>query len=58
MAENIQLQISLLHKSMSIFKAGLSSLSDSWAKYKEVPGSVKKCNKSQNGAVKLANDEL
>ena len=46
LAENIQLQISLLHKSMSIVNGGLSSLSDGWAKYEEeVPDSIKKCNK-------------
>ena len=28
-----QLQLSVLHQSMCIFKAGLSSLSDDWAKY-------------------------
>ena len=34
-AENLQLQMSVLPQSICIFKAGLSSLSDSWAKYKE-----------------------
>ena len=32
---NVLLQISVLHRSMCIFRAGLSSLSDCWAKYKE-----------------------
>ena len=35
-AESFQLQISVLHQSMCIFKAGLSCLSDGWAKYKEI----------------------
>ena len=34
-AESLQLQISILHQSMCIFKAGLSSSYDGWAKYKE-----------------------
>ena len=35
-AECLQLQISVLHQSMCIFEAGLSSSSyDCWAKYKE-----------------------
>ena len=34
-AKRFQLQISVLHQSMCIFKAGLPSLSDGWAKYKE-----------------------
>ena len=34
-AESFQLQISVLHQSVCIFKAGLSSLSDDWAKYKQ-----------------------
>ena len=33
--ENLQLQTSVLHQSMSIFKAGLSSSHDGWAKCKE-----------------------
>ena len=34
--ESLQLQMSVLHQSMCIFKAGgLSSLYDCWAKYKE-----------------------
>ena len=35
LAESFQLQLSVLHQSMCIFKASLSSLSDDWAKYKE-----------------------
>ena len=31
----LQLQISVLYQNMRIFKAGLSSLSDGWTKYKE-----------------------
>ena len=34
-AESLQLQMTALHQSMVIFKAGLSSLYDGWAKYKE-----------------------
>ena len=34
-AESFQLQISVLHQSMCILKAGLSRLSDGWEKYKE-----------------------
>ena len=33
--ESFQLQISVLHQSLCIFKAGLSSLGDGWAKYKQ-----------------------
>ena len=32
---SLQLQMSVLHQSMYIFRAGLSSLYDGWAKYKE-----------------------
>ena len=34
-AENFQLQMSVLHESMCIFKASPSSSCDGWAKYKE-----------------------
>ena len=34
-SESLQLQISVLHQSMCIFKAELSISSDDWAKYKE-----------------------
>ena len=34
-AESFQLQISVLHQSLCIFKAGLSSLSHGWAKYEQ-----------------------
>ena len=34
-AESLQLQMSVLLQSMCIFKAGLSRLSDGWAKYQE-----------------------
>ena len=33
--EIFQLQISVMHQSFCIFKAGVSSLSDGWEKYKE-----------------------
>ena len=34
-AERLQQQVPVLHQSMCIFKAGLSSSYDGWAKYKE-----------------------
>ena len=34
-AENLQLQVSVLYQSLCIFKTGLSSLSEGWAKYTE-----------------------
>ena len=34
-AESLQLQMSVLHQSMCIFKTGLSSSYDCWVKYKE-----------------------
>ena len=34
-AESLQLQMSVLHQSMCMFKAGLSSSYDGWVKYKE-----------------------
>ena len=38
--ESFQLQLSVLHQSMCIFKASLSGLRDDWVKYKEkVPDS-------------------
>ena len=33
--ESFQLQMLVLHQSLCIFKAGISSLSDSWVKYKQ-----------------------
>ena len=39
-AESLKLQISVLHQSMCIFKAGLSSSYDCWAKYKEKVSNV------------------
>ena len=35
LAESLLTQMSVLHKSMRIFKAGLSSSYDDWEKYKE-----------------------
>ena len=47
-AESLQLQISVLHQSMCILKAGLSRSSyDGWAKYKEKVSDVSDPN--QNG---------
>ena len=34
-AEGLQLQMSVLHQSKCVFKAGLSSSHDCWGKYKE-----------------------
>ena len=34
-AERLQLQMSVLHQIMYVFKAGLSGSYDGWAKYKE-----------------------
>ena len=34
-AESLQLKTPVLHQSLYIFKAGLSILSDGWAKYKQ-----------------------
>ena len=34
-AESFQLQTTILHQNLCILKAGLSSLSDAWAKYKK-----------------------
>ena len=34
-AESLQLQMSVLHQSMCIFKTGLSNSYDAWEKYKE-----------------------
>ena len=43
-AESFQLQMSTLHQSMGIFKAGLSS--DGWAKYKEKVTDVSDSNQN------------
>ena len=45
-AESFQLQISVLHQGICIFKAGLSSLSDAWAKYKEKVPEVSASNQN------------
>ena len=45
-AESFQLQLSVLHQSMCIFKAGLSSLSDDWVKYKEKVPDVSDSNQN------------
>ena len=45
-AESLQLQISVLHQCMCIFRAGLSSLSDGWVKYKEKVPDVSDVNQS------------
>ena len=41
--ETFQMQMSVLHQRMRIFKAGLSSLCDGLAKYKEKVLDVSKC---------------
>ena len=45
-AENLQLQISVLHQYMCIFRASLWSLSDDWVKYKEKVLDVSDANQS------------
>ena len=45
-AENLQLQMSVLHQIMCTFKAGLSSLYDGWEKYREKVPNVS--NPNQN----------
>ena len=45
-AEIFQLKISVLHLSMCIFKAGLSSLSDGWTKHKEKVPDVSDSNQN------------
>ena len=45
-AESFQLQISVLHQSLCIFKAGLSSLRDDWAKYKQKVPDISDSNQS------------
>ena len=47
-AKSLKLQISLLHQSMRIFKAGLSSLYDGLAKYKEKVSDVSDPNQNGN----------
>ena len=46
LAESFQLQVPVLHQSMCIFKAGLSSVSDDWVKYKEKVPDVTDSNKN------------
>ena len=45
-AESLQLQISVLHQSMSIFKAGLRGSYDAWAEYKEKVPDVSDLNQN------------
>ena len=45
-AESFQLQISVPHQSLCIFKAGLSILSEGWAKYKEKVPDVSDSNQN------------
>ena len=45
-AERLQLQMSVLHQSMCIFKAGLSGSYDGWAKYKETVPEVSDPNQN------------
>ena len=44
--ENFQLQISVLHQGLCVSKAGLSSLNDGWAKYKEKGPDVSDSNQN------------
>ena len=46
-AENYQLQGSVLQQSRYIFKAGLSSLSNDWTRYKEKGNSLTDLNESK-----------
>ena len=70
-AENFQLQISVAHKSLCIFKVGLSSLSDGWAKDKQKVPDMSDSNQNlettgwqnliffyQKGTEKLVKNEL
>ena len=45
-AESLQLQMSVLHQSLCIFKAGLSSSYDGWVKYKEKVSNVSDPNQN------------
>ena len=45
-AESLQLQMSVLHQGICIFKAGLSSSYDGWAKYKEKVPDVSDANQN------------
>ena len=57
-AESFQLQISVLHQSLCIFKAGLTSLTDGWAKYKQkvpvMPDSNQNLETIYNSKLKFA----
>ena len=57
-AENFQLQISVLHQNLCIFKAGLSSLSDGWAKHKakepDISDSNQNLERTCNSKLKFA----
>ena len=52
--------MSILHETICIFKAGLSSLSDGWAKYKEKVSDVSNSNQNveTTGNSKLKFTEL
>ena len=45
-AESLHLQMSVLHQSTCIFKAGLSSLCDGWEKYKQKVPDVSDLNQN------------
>ena len=45
-SESLQLRMSVLHQSMCIFKPGLSSSYDGWAKYKEKVPNVPEPNQN------------
>ena len=45
-SESLQLRMSVLHQSMCIFKPGLSSSYDGWAKYKEKVSDVPEPNQN------------
>ena len=56
-AKILQLQMSVLHQIMCIFKAGLSNLHDRWAKYREKVADVSYPNQNVK-TTKLVKDEL
>ena len=56
--ENLQLQISVLHQSMCIFKADFSSLYDGWAKYNEKVPDVSDLNQNTETKYSTCNSKL
>ena len=52
-AESLEPQMSVLHQSKCIFKAGLSSLSDGWAKCKDVSDPNQNIETTYNSKLKF-----